>query len=232
MVETTFREVLIMLIKEVAEKTGIGESTIRFYMNKFPEFMFYKIEGRRKKYSSEVVEIIKFISDKYSDQWTAEQIREELGRKHSILIEVDVKKEKEENSSVLIPGDQDFISTLVAQNSMLIEKILSFEHRIVGMEKAQHENAVEQQKNAAELKADYQRLSNELNAELHSVLAEERVQYQSRIQELESQVKEQQNLIIERLEVREKAIQEAITAWREAAATTREEKKPWWKFWA
>jgi len=213
-----------MLIKEIAEKTGIGESTVRFYMNKFPEFMFYKMEGRRKQYSPETIEIIKFISDRYAEQWTAERIRDELEQKYNIILETNVQEEKDKNSPLSIP-EQELLSALVAQNSMLMEKILGFEQRLT-------ENAVEQHKNAVELRSDFQRISEHLNTEFRNTIAEERELYQNKINKLENQIKEQQRVIMERLEAREKIIQEAITSWREAATTAREEKKkPWWKFW-
>lgn len=60
----------------------------------------------------------------------------------------------------------------------------------------------------------------------------EREKYEARIRDLENQLREQQQYIIERLEAREKAILEFITAWRESAATSdRKKKKPWWKIW-
>lgn len=124
-----------MLIKDIAEKTGIGESTIRFYINKFPEYIHFRMEGRRKKYAPEAPEIIKYISDRYAEQWTAEQIRMGLEKKYGRVIEVNYEDHlvSAAPSSITIES----VAEIIKQNSMLLEKTLEYERRMSDLENVQ-----------------------------------------------------------------------------------------------
>ena len=92
-----------MLIKDIASKTGIGRTTVAFYMDKFPKYMSYKMDGRRKSYDPVVADIIKFISDRYAEQWTADQIRAALNDRYNKFVDIDTDADSDtEAESVAI----------------------------------------------------------------------------------------------------------------------------------
>ena len=49
----------MLTIRDISEKTGIAESTVRFYRDKYPEFMAHTGQGRHRRYTPEVVEVVR-----------------------------------------------------------------------------------------------------------------------------------------------------------------------------
>lgn len=78
----------MLTIKDIAERTGIAESTVRFYRDKYPEFVVYTGQGRHRRYTPEVVDVIKFIAKCYAENMSADRVRETLGDNFSQFVEV------------------------------------------------------------------------------------------------------------------------------------------------
>jgi len=82
-------------IKDLARELDVGESTVRFWRDRFSEFMSSVTQGKRKLYREEVLEALRFIKQESNRSKSAEQIRDELSRQQPI----DVEPEKSQRSS-------------------------------------------------------------------------------------------------------------------------------------
>lgn len=138
----------MLLLKNLAKETGIGESTVRFYMSKFPEFVYYQRLGRRKLYSPEMVKVIRYIADHYAAGWSAVQISDGLG--HEFQRVIDVEPEKKEN----LPVQKDeTLEALLAKLDTLygqISEVGIIKERLEQLERAQLENALLKEQVAAQ----------------------------------------------------------------------------------
>jgi len=82
-------------IKDLARELDVGESTVRFWRDRFSEFMSSVTQGKRKLYREEVLEALRFIKQESNRSKSAEQIRDELSRQQPI----DVEPEKSQRSA-------------------------------------------------------------------------------------------------------------------------------------
>ena len=82
-------------IKDLARKLDVGESTVRFWRDRFSEFIPSVTQGKRKLYREEALEALRFIQQETNRSKSAEQIRDELSRQQPI----DVEPEKSQRSA-------------------------------------------------------------------------------------------------------------------------------------
>ena len=68
----------LLTITGIAQKLGIPESTVRYYRNKFPDFIPAVGEGRKRKYRPETLEIISLIEKMFRENRPAKEIAERL----------------------------------------------------------------------------------------------------------------------------------------------------------
>jgi len=71
----------LLTITGIAQKLGMPESTVRYYRNKFPDFIPAVGEGRKRKYRPETLEIISLIEKMFRENRTAVEIAERLASK-------------------------------------------------------------------------------------------------------------------------------------------------------
>ena len=76
-----------LTVTAIAQQLHIPDSTIRYYIKNHSEYLPAKGEGRKKRYSSECVEVLRMIAEGYSERKTAAQINEELSALYSRIIE-------------------------------------------------------------------------------------------------------------------------------------------------
>lgn len=75
-------------IKDLAHELDVGESTIRFWRDRFPEHMPSVNQGKRKLYREDALEALRFIQrESGTGRKSAEQIRHELSRQQPIEVE-------------------------------------------------------------------------------------------------------------------------------------------------
>lgn len=84
----------LLTITGIAQKLGMPESTVRYYRNKFSNFIPSIGEGRKKRYRPETVEIIAFIEKMFQDNRTAIEIAEHLAHKFPQNIEVEMEPQQ------------------------------------------------------------------------------------------------------------------------------------------
>jgi len=74
----------LLTIADIANMVGIAESNVRYYRDKFKDFIPYRGEGRNRRYLPETVDIIRTIAEGYGNNLTATHIAETLGRLYPI----------------------------------------------------------------------------------------------------------------------------------------------------
>ncbi len=77
----------LLTLQEIAERLNMPPSTVRYYRNKYKEFMPEVKAGRYKKYEPEAIEIIKFIAAATAATQQQQEIKEALSAKFALNIE-------------------------------------------------------------------------------------------------------------------------------------------------
>jgi len=65
-------------IAEMAKLLKIPESTARYYRDRHPEYLHFTGKGRKKRYTAEALEALRFICEQANNSRTAEEISEAL----------------------------------------------------------------------------------------------------------------------------------------------------------
>src|SRR5690625_440596 len=73
-------------ISQLSEVTGIPETTVRRYANKFDKYFRYEHRGRGKKYHPDSIEIIKRIAFLFSEDYEFIDIDSILSKEFSFII--------------------------------------------------------------------------------------------------------------------------------------------------
>ena len=68
----------LLTIKEIAQRLDMAESTVKYYRDKFPEYMPTVKAGRYPKYKPEALEIFKIIAEGYSNNLQQQDIADRL----------------------------------------------------------------------------------------------------------------------------------------------------------
>ena len=114
-------------IKEMAEITGINESTVRYFRDKHKEFFPYVGQGRKKRYKPEALEALRYISESSNRSIPHNDIKRGLYTEFTNYIEV------EESNSMIVAEEQQpsRAMELLAQN---LEKVADQSNRIERLE--------------------------------------------------------------------------------------------------
>lgn len=86
-------------LTELSRRTGIPESTLRRYRDRFPTFFPAQGRGRQKLYDKEAEEIFRTIKGLFDRGLSAEQVYEELRRRYSETLTVEVETAQSLSSS-------------------------------------------------------------------------------------------------------------------------------------
>lgn len=101
----------LLTIKDIARRLDIAESTIKYYRDKFPEYMPAVKVGRYPKYRPEALEIFQVIAEGYRNNLQQQDIAEKLRAEFAINVE--------ENDTNLVAA------TAAATSQQQAEKYLS-----------------------------------------------------------------------------------------------------------
>lgn len=209
-----------LLIKDIASESGLNESTIRFYRQKFPEFFYFNLEGKRKKYAPEVVEIVKFISECYDQKWDSEDIRAALVKKYNQVHDVQpIEKPQEVQQYPNL--DMELFREMLAQY------MTQMEQRV----KEAEEKAVKAQEKADRIELENEKMQERYDRLIGFYVRQNAIELhlERKVVELKDQLQETTQCLAES-DQEIARIDQKLTAWRMAVAA-RGEKKPWWKFW-
>jgi DNA-binding transcriptional MerR regulator len=70
----------LLTLKEISRRLNVPESSIRYYRDRFEEYLPARGEGRKRRYRSEALEIFRTIVQGYKNDRNAEEIKDHLER--------------------------------------------------------------------------------------------------------------------------------------------------------
>jgi len=136
-------------IKEMAEITGINESTVRYFRDKHKEFFPYEGQGRGKRYKTEALEALRYISESSKRSIPHKDIKRGLYTEFTSHVEV------EETNSIKVAEEQQ-MGKLIEALTISLDKVADQSNRIERLEKKIEE--LEKKLEAPERKNLLQRL--------------------------------------------------------------------------
>lgn len=99
-----------LTIKELSEKTGIPDPTIRRYIDKFGDFFTYKGGARSKRYEDVAVKILLRIKGLYGDGYETDGIDDILRREFAVTISDDnVTKDDNDIATPTLATGEDIL---------------------------------------------------------------------------------------------------------------------------
>lgn len=103
----------LLTLTEISKKLDIPESTVRFYRDKFPEFIPMVGEGRKKRYKPQALEIIKTIAELLRKNQTAEEVAERL--RLDFPVNAGGLVESQRNTAVVQQrGNEEYLNALLS----------------------------------------------------------------------------------------------------------------------
>jgi DNA-binding transcriptional MerR regulator len=87
----------LLTIKEIARQLDLPESNIRYYRDKFEEFLPYVGEGRRRRYKPEALNVFRFIVSELRENKSTEEISRELSARFSRTMQLASPEEKKKH---------------------------------------------------------------------------------------------------------------------------------------
>lgn len=193
----------LMTIAEVAKELDIPESTARYYRDSFIDYIPSVGEGRKKRYRSETVEVLRFIAEGFKRKLTATEIENGLSQMFPRNFDI------EQPTAVTTAVAQQQAENDVKQYALQLQIAFEQMGKTMQVIADQKEEIAELRKHVADVEKKQQHQEDYINNKL-----EERDQ--KLIQSLRDS-QETKKLLLE--------VQEQI-------ATSLEEKKSWWqKLW-
>ncbi len=95
-----------LTIKEIARHLQVPESNIRYYRDRFEEYIPSIGEGRKKRYKKEAVDVFAHIVHGYREEKSTEQIASELGSLFPRNVHVNHSENPAEKSRDLVSPEQ------------------------------------------------------------------------------------------------------------------------------
>jgi DNA-binding transcriptional MerR regulator len=101
----------LLTIAEIAKELQIPESTVRYYRDRFINYIPYVGEGRGRRYRPETVEVLRFIAEGFNRGLTAIDIEEGLIR----TVAKNVEMEEEDVMTTAVAQQQQDLSEFTIQ---------------------------------------------------------------------------------------------------------------------
>ena len=109
-------------IADIAEQTGIPESTIRRYASLFDDYLEYRTIGRAKKYSAVMVEVFQQVANLYRDGFSTDEVK--------LVLEHDCPTSAEVATTTTTEPPQANIPDVVKVTSLFMEYIKNQDARL------------------------------------------------------------------------------------------------------
>ncbi len=130
-----------LTIAEIASRLDLPESTVRYYRDRFSEFVPVVGKGRQRRYPSDAVEIFRTIADGLRNGHTAIMVEETLGRLYPRNIETSETELAQMGTGTPQHMAQAMVQVLYQQSEEIQAMRLSLE-QIKGDLDHQHEESV------------------------------------------------------------------------------------------
>jgi len=77
---------MFLTLKQISDKTGIGVSLIRFYRDRYEEYLQFTGDGRTRKYAENSADIFLLVAKHYKNGLDYDQIKQDLDNKYGFVI--------------------------------------------------------------------------------------------------------------------------------------------------
>lgn len=126
-------------IAELAKITGIPESTVRYYRNKYEEYFEYVGVGRKRRYKESAVDVLRTIAECSDRNLSKEQIQLRLNQEFAKYVDLEESGDNYSSNNVATTQQQSNSLEIVAKS---LERIADQQDRIEALEKkvANYEN--------------------------------------------------------------------------------------------
>lgn len=99
----------LLTAAQIAKKLNLPESTMRYYRDRFTEYIPTTSEGRSRRYRPEALEVFRFISDRLRTGMPAGVLEAELRPRFQVEIEVDPQTagpqpDSSSNATAMVPA--------------------------------------------------------------------------------------------------------------------------------
>lgn len=85
-------------INELSEQTLIPDTTVRRYIQKFPDFFTYKGGSRSRRYESSGIKVLKRIKNLYDQGYETDQVDEVLRQEFPVIVDGDTVADNTEKA--------------------------------------------------------------------------------------------------------------------------------------
>ncbi len=98
----------LLTAAQIAKELNLPESTVRYYRDRFAEYIPTTGEGRSRRYRPEALEVFRFISDRLRTGMPADVLETELRPRFQVEIEVDPQTagpqpDSSSNATAMVP---------------------------------------------------------------------------------------------------------------------------------
>ena len=142
----------LLTMAEIARQLNLPESTVRYYRNRFPEFIPAVGDGRARRYRPEALDVLRFIANAMRAQTPAEDVKAALQASFPVNVE-----------------PQQQTATTQQQTAAVLRELIA---DVVRATTADTEKALlEVAEETATLRSETQQLRNELHAQQQQTAA-------------------------------------------------------------
>lgn len=107
----------LLTIAEIAAQLKMPESTIRYYRDKYLDFIPYKGKGRNRRYKPEAIDVFRSIAECMEHNLTQDQVEERLTAEFTRSIDVP----QERNPQTSTEQQTDISADLMTMNAAVME---------------------------------------------------------------------------------------------------------------
>ena len=136
-----------LTIISIAKELGLPESTVRFYRDKFLEYIPFEGEGRKRRYMPEAVKVLRFIAHSLRSGKTSKKTAEELLFNFTRYVN-STHETTELKTSIVLPESQpnqlavyeQKLASYEQKTQLLIELIKSLSREVISLRKDDNNN--------------------------------------------------------------------------------------------
>jgi len=153
----------LLTIADIAKKLGLPESTVRYYRDRFPEYVPSVGEGRGRRYRPEAVDVLRFIADGLRNDRTATDIAEALSRMFPKTVDVNEEPQQstaaaqQQPTAMTYEPQQDRNQTAAVMFAIMAQQAQAIQQIAASLDKL-----AAQAEAADALRKEVERLRNEL----------------------------------------------------------------------
>lgn len=115
----------LLTIKEIARQLDLPESNIRYYRDRFEEFLPYVGEGRKRRYKPEALDVFRFIVSELRENKSTAEIGKELSLRFSRTMQLASPEGKEKQFYPALEQELESneFTRVLSQQAMALESL-------------------------------------------------------------------------------------------------------------